>query len=95
MLRVVESAIIETERGYDELVKRIPCRVVRSVPFNGVGGELRAGGSGDGGSEGLSAGPANVGFENSGDSGGWIFGPSAVKARFAETYEGFALDFLA
>lgn len=91
----VESAIIKDEWGYDELVKRIPCRVVRSVPINGDDAVSRAGGGDSIASENFRAGIFDVGFEFSSDSGGWTFGPGAVRVRLADSFEGMALDILA
>ena len=91
----IESAIIKGEWGYDELVKRIPCRVIRSVPLNRGDAVSRAG-RGDGvGSGDIGLGAADMGFECSSDSRGWLFGPDAVKAPFGESATELALDFLA
>ena len=81
--------------GCDELVKRIPCRVVRSVPFQ----------KGDDASliarfevmhsEGSRVGAGQAGFETSNDASGYIFQAEPVKAAFGESAVGLLLDCLA
>lgn len=77
------------------MVKRIPCRVVRSVPFSRGDGLSHAGRGDSVGSGDVGVGAADAGFERSSDSRGWAFGPDAVKAPFGESAAGLALDFLA
>lgn len=77
------------------MVKRIPCRVVRSVPFTRsddasqsrrCGSERRA----DGGVDGAAGG-----FEAPINSSGYTFRAKAVGAGFGASAVGLALDCLA
>jgi len=81
--------------GCDELVKRIPCRVVRSVPFQ----------KGDDASliapfevmhsGGRCVGAGQVGFKTSGSANSYAFQAEPVQAAFSESAVGLLLDCLA
>jgi len=81
--------------GYDELVKRISCRVVRSVPFkrSGDASQVRGGDAIWSGDCGVDS--AHAGFESPSNSNGYTFRADAVRAPFGESAAGLLLDCLA
>ena len=83
------------EWGYDELVKRIPCRVVRSVPFKRSDDASQSGRRGTERSVDGSFGTAQPGFEPPINSSGYTFRANAVRSPFGESAAGLLLDCLA
>lgn len=81
--------------GCDELVKRIPCRVVRSVPFQKGDDASRINPFEVMHSEGRRVGAGQAGFKTSSNANGCIFQAESVKAAFGESAVGLLLDCLA
>ena len=83
------------EWGYDELVKRIPCRVVRSVPFKRSDDASQCTQRGTEGWADSSVGAAQGGFEPPINSSGYTFRANAVRSPFGESAAGLLLNCLA
>ena len=73
------------------MVKRIPCRVVRSAPLWGEDAS-RAGRGGDEGFGQGDGGADKVGFESGSNSTSYTFHTSAARAPVAENAAGRMLD---
>lgn len=81
--------------GCDELVKRIPCRVVRSVPF-GKGADMsRISRCDVGRSVDRVVDFTEAGFESPCNSSGYTFRAEGVRAGFGESAVGLLVDCLA
>lgn len=77
------------------MVKRIPCRVVRSVPFS-RGDDFSHAGRGDVVvSWDIVVDSAQAGFDSPNNSSGYTFGRNAVRSPFGESAAGLLLDCLA
>ena len=81
--------------GCDELVKRIPCRVVRSVPFEKGDDASRISPFEVMRSAGRRVGAAQAGFKTSSNANGYAFQAESVNAAFGESVVGLLLDCLA
>jgi len=77
------------------VVKRISCRVVRSVPFKRSGGESRRAGCWDAGSWGGCVDVANVSFKSPDNSVVYRSRRGAVQIPLREDCAGRILDFYA
>lgn len=73
------------------MVKRIVCRVVRSVPFERVGDVSRSRRRG----VDRKFDSVQAGFNSPSNSSGYTFGPDAIRAPFGESAAGLLLDCLA
>ena len=94
MIYPLESANIVVRWGFDEVVKRISCRVVRSVPFSrSVGLSQRARGRDAERSGSGYADVASVGFESPSNSVTYTFGPGGARVSVDEGPAGRILDF--
>ena len=96
MINLLEFAIIVFKWGFDEVVKRISCRVVRSVPLSGSGDVSRRSRRRDAQhSRGYYGDARHVRLESAGDSFDRGFGVGAGRVSADECPAGRFLDFRA
>ena len=77
------------------MVKRISCRVVRSVPFKRSGDVSQSSRHDTDCSWDRSVDAAEVGFKSSSNSSGYTFRANGAMAAFGESVAGLVLDCLA